>query len=107
MPTNVRRSRVARALKALAHPGRLAMVEALTRREHCVCELQALMGLDLSTVSRHMKLLADAGIVTSERRGKNIFYSLKATCIGDFVACMDSVLAGEACGLKVVRTCRK
>jgi ArsR family transcriptional regulator len=99
MAKSERRVRVARALKALAHPGRLVVVEALSKREHCVCDLQEIMGLDLSTVSRHLKLLADAGIVEYERQGKKVIYRLKTPCIGDFVACIDSVLAGEPCKL--------
>jgi len=101
MAKSLDRVGLARALKALAHPSRLAAVEALAKGPRCVCELQEVMGSDLSTVSRHLKTLADAGLLDSERRGQKIFYRLKTPCIGDFLACIDSVLAGVPCRLLV------
>jgi ArsR family transcriptional regulator len=92
-----------RALKALAHPVRLAMVEELGSGERCVCELRELVGLDLSTVSRHLKLLADAGLLDSRREGRKVFYSLAAPCVIDYLRCMDAVLSGRGCRLVVRR----
>ena len=63
-------------LKALAHPSRLLMLEALAEGEHCVCDLRQLVGLDLSTVSKHLSLLRQAGLVTDERRGSRVYYRL-------------------------------
>ncbi len=88
-----------RALKALAHPSRLAAVEALKGGERCVCELRELVGSDLSTVSRHLKLLVEAGLLESRREGQKIFYGLKAPCITDYLECLDAVLAGRECRL--------
>ena len=53
----------ARMLKALAHPTRLLLVEELARKTRCVCELRDAAGLDISTVSKHLSLLRNAGIV--------------------------------------------
>ena len=44
-------------IKAMGHPSRLAMVEALADGELCVCELQKLVGSDMSTVSKHLSVL--------------------------------------------------
>ncbi len=64
--------------KALAHPARLFMLETLAGGERCVCELREMVGLDLSTVSKHLALLRGAGLVTDERRGTQVFYRLPA-----------------------------
>jgi len=90
-------ARRVRALKALAHPARLAAVESLARGERCVCELQKVMGSDLSTVSRHLRLLVDAGLLASRRQGQWIFYRLRTVCLPDFLKCIDAVLAGGSC----------
>jgi DNA-binding transcriptional ArsR family regulator len=86
------------ALKALAHPGRLAAVRALGKGERCVCELQEVMGSDLSTVSRHVKLLADAGLIASRREGKWIYCRLAAPCVLKFLECLESGLGRRSAG---------
>jgi DNA-binding transcriptional ArsR family regulator len=92
---NQDRIKLARALKALAHPSRLEAVKALTRGQLCVQELQAVMGSELSTVSRHLRTMADAGLIECERRGQRIVYHMKVSCIGDFLDCIEAVLAGK------------
>jgi DNA-binding transcriptional ArsR family regulator len=92
-------ARLARALKALAHADRLAVVRFLADGERCVCEIQEVMGSQLPTVSRHLKLMVDAGILESRRDGQKILYRLKTPCVADFIGCLESVLAGEPCGL--------
>ncbi len=77
----------AKIFKALGHPSRLLMVDALRSGEKCVCELQTLTGADMSTVSKHLSLLKDAGIVSSEKRGTNIYYRLSLCCLDSFLAC--------------------
>lgn len=85
-----RRSKV---IKALAHPSRLLMVDALSGGERCVCDLQALVGADLSTVSKHLSVLKGAGIVLSDKRGLQVFYRLRVPCILSFFSCVDAVFA--------------
>lgn len=80
-------------MKALAHPSRLRMVEALSGGERCVCELQALVGADMSTVSKHLSLLKGAGIVRSEKRGQQVWYRLRVPCLLSFLSCVDAVFA--------------
>lgn len=81
----------ARVLKALAHPTRLLLVEELARKTRCVCELRDAAGLDISTVSKHLALLRNAGIVEDEKRGLKVFYSLKTPCVLNFFKCVESV----------------
>jgi ArsR family transcriptional regulator len=56
-------------LKALAHPNRLRILEALRRDEICNCELGPKLGLEQSNLSRHLLALADAGLVTAHKEG--------------------------------------
>lgn len=84
-----------RVLKALAHPTRLFLVEALGAGERCVCDLTASIGDDISTVSKHLAVLREAGVVSSERRGQQIFYALRVPCVLDVLGCVAGVLEGE------------
>ena len=65
-------------LKVLADPARLQILSMLASAggEVCVCDLTEPLGLSQPTVSHHMKQLREGGFVSSERRGKWIFYSL-------------------------------
>ena len=75
----------AKIFKALGHPTRLLMVDALRDGEKCVCELQSLVGDDMSTISRHLAVLREAGIISSDKRGTNIYYKLSLGCTGELV----------------------
>jgi ArsR family transcriptional regulator len=50
----------------------------------------------MSTVSRHLAILREAGIVLDERRGNQVFYSLRVPCILNFFGCVESVLQAGA-----------
>jgi len=82
----------AKVLKALAHPVRLCMVDALSRRDYCVRELAAMVGLDMSTVSKHLSVLKNAGILVDDKRGLQVFYALKCACITRLFDCAEEVL---------------
>ena len=79
----------AKIFKALGHPSRLKMVESLFDGERCVCELQAIVGSDVSTVSKHLNVLKEAGILQDQRRGTNIYYSLRMKCVATFLNCVE------------------
>lgn len=79
-----------RMLKALSHPSRLLIIDALKDGEKCVCELQVLVGTDLSTVSRHLTLMKNAGLLSDRKVGLNVYYKLKMLCINDFLASLDN-----------------
>ncbi len=82
-------------LKALGHPSRLLMVQALADEPRCVCELAGLVGSEMSTVSRHLMQLKHAGVVSHRREGAKIFYRLRAPCILQFLDCIDRVIDGD------------
>lgn len=85
----------AKIFKALGHPSRLLMVHALRDGEKCVCDLQTLIGADMSTVSRHLAVLREAGVVRSEKRGTSIFYALALTCLDTFLHCTGTLIAAR------------
>ena len=85
----------AQILKALAHPSRLIMVDALSDGEKCVCELQEIVGADMSTVSKHLSVMRNAGLVQSRKVGLQVFYRLKVPCILQFFGCVEAVMASR------------
>ena len=86
----------ARILKALAHPTRLKLVDQLSAHDEvCVCDLTAAIGSDMSTVSRHLTQLKNAGIVESEKHGQMVFYRLRVKCLTGLFGCIESVLKGH------------
>jgi DNA-binding transcriptional ArsR family regulator len=86
----------AQVMKALAHPTRLFIVDELGKGERCVCELAEMIGADVSTVSKHLTVLRQAGIVEDEKRGTQVFYSLRVPCVLRWYACVDGVLKDVA-----------
>jgi len=94
--TKARYEARARILKALAHPARLLMVEELAEGERCVCDLAGMVGSDMSTVSKHLAVLKEAGLVTDEKRGTQVFYTLQTRCALNFLSCVESVLEANA-----------
>ena len=82
--------------KALAHPTRLYIVNELAQGERCVCELCAGIDADISTVSKHLSVLKNAGIVTDDKRGLQVFYRLRCPCILNFFGCVENVLQENA-----------
>jgi ArsR family transcriptional regulator len=82
----------ARVAKALAHPSRLLMLDALSDGECCVCELTELVGADQSTVSKHLAILKQAGIVDDRKDGTKTFYRLKTKCLQGMWECIETVL---------------
>jgi ArsR family transcriptional regulator len=86
----------AKIIKAMAHPTRLFIVDELSRGDRCVCELTEMIGADTSTVSKHLSILRNAGIVEDEKRGLQVFYSLKVPCVLHFFGCVEAVLESSA-----------
>lgn len=83
-------------IKALAHPSRLTIAEALQEGERCVCDLRELIGGDLSTISKHLAVMRDAGLLDLEKRGLNVYYRLRCPCLLSFFECVDSLAPPEA-----------
>ncbi|MCF6284772.1 MAG: metalloregulator ArsR/SmtB family transcription factor [Candidatus Hydrogenedentes bacterium] len=82
----------AKVIKAMAHPSRLLIIDQLIEGEQCVFELTEMIGADKSTVSKHLSVLREAGIVQDEKRGLQVYYSLRVPCITNFFSCVEAVL---------------
>ncbi len=61
-------------LKVLTHPTRLAILDLLRDGEHCVCHMEAYLGLRQSNISQQLAVLREAGVIQDRRDGWNIFY---------------------------------
>ncbi|MCK4550194.1 MAG: winged helix-turn-helix transcriptional regulator [Candidatus Krumholzibacteria bacterium] len=85
-----------RVLKALGHPTRLLIAEELGRGERCVCEFVDMAGVDYSTISRHLNVMKQAGLVEDEKRGKQVFYRLRVPCVLTFMECVEEVIRSGA-----------
>ncbi len=83
----------ARIAKAMAHPSRLLVLEALEQKERCVCDLTELVGADQSTVSKHLAVLKQAGLVEDRKQGVMVYYRVKVCCLAGFWDCIEGVLA--------------
>ena len=74
---SIRQNKLARYLKAMAHPARIAILEILIRKQACVCgELVDDLPLAQSTVSQHLKELKEAGLIKGEIEGPSICYCI-------------------------------
>lgn len=102
--TRARYAARAKVMKALAHPTRLFIVDQLADDPRCVCELTEMVGADVSTVSRHLSVLREAGIVVDDKQGNQVFYSLSVPCVLNWYSCVEGVLkAGARQRLAVIR----
>jgi len=81
----------AEVFKALGHPTRLWIVKQLADgQEHCVCEFVDAIGVQFATISQHLAILRQAGILESDKRGQSVFYRLRCPCILDVVTCIQN-----------------
>ena len=80
---------LAARFKALGDPTRVAILNRLAEGETCVCDLNATFDLSQPTISHHLKVLRDAGLVEASRRGTWAYYRV----VEDALAELSSVLA--------------
>ena len=79
--------------RALAHATRLKIIDLLKAEgEYCVCDLTEELEVSQSTVSKHLRVLKDSGLVNSRKEGLQVYYNLRAPCVGNFFSCLDQVL---------------
>ena len=85
----------AKIIKAMAHPVRLIVIEFLKNGERSFSDIFDLFKLDKSTVSKHLLVLKEAGIVSSRKDGADMIYKLEVPCITDFFSCVTAVIASN------------
>jgi ArsR family transcriptional regulator len=71
--------------RALSDPNRIRIVKMLESRELCVCEVREVLGLSTSTVSKHLTILRDAGLITDSKEGKWVNFRLNQKPESSFV----------------------
>lgn len=94
-----------KVLKAIASAPRLMMLEALAGKDLSVSELTVVAGSDISTVSRHLSVLRNAGIVSSARCGPLVLVHLRTPCVLQFFSCVEKVLGERDCGSRLRPAC--
>ncbi|MEW6375750.1 MAG: metalloregulator ArsR/SmtB family transcription factor [Thermodesulfobacteriota bacterium] len=82
----------AKIIKAMAHPVRLIMIDFLKNGEHSFSDLFDLFELDKSTISKHLLVLKESGIVSSRKEGLDMIYKLEVPCVTDFFSCITAVI---------------
>jgi len=88
-------TRLAAWLKALSHAKRLSIFDLLMEGVQCNCEIHDRLGLSLSLISHHMRILEEAGLVTSERDLEDarwIYYSIDEAALGELKGVLDRFL---------------
>jgi ArsR family transcriptional regulator len=86
--------RFVRVMKALSDPSRVKIIKILGVKELCVCEIQQLLGLAQPTVSKHLKILEEAGLVDYRKEGSWIIYRLSTGEDSDYARVMLGNLDG-------------
>ncbi len=88
-----------RLFKALGDETRLNIVGFLMKNDHCACDFKEVKDKDQTTISRHLKVLTEAGVVKYRKKGRNIIYSIKDDEVRDRLAAMGiEERDGECCG---------
>lgn len=78
--------------KALAHPTRLFIIYEIAENKRSVTELADKVGIDLSTMSKHLEILKSRKIISRIKQGNQVFYRLEFTCILNFFECVNKSL---------------
>ncbi|HNX22542.1 MAG TPA: metalloregulator ArsR/SmtB family transcription factor [Spirochaetota bacterium] len=97
----------ANIIKALAHSSRLFIVDMLNKQPRTVGELTEMIGADTSTVSKHLSVLKNAGIVEDEKKGTTVLYTLKCPCILNFIGCVEDVIESNTNTQMEILSCCK
>jgi len=93
---------MAKVSKALAHAARLYIIHKLNEKEYCVKDITEMIGSDISTVSKHLKVLKEAGIISAEKRGNCVYYSLQTKCVLNIFSCVMNVLDSNKAKLNMI-----
>ena len=76
---------ISQLLAVIGQPARVQILVVIRQQEACVCHLEAVLGMRQASISQHLMLLRKAGLVTTQRDGRNIFYRLANTEIIELI----------------------
>ncbi|MBN1383193.1 MAG: winged helix-turn-helix transcriptional regulator [Deltaproteobacteria bacterium] len=104
-----------KVMKALSDPNRVKLLKLLQEKLMCVCEIQAALGIAQPTVSKHLKILEDAGLVGHKKEGLWVNYFLTdgrkspyaATLLGQLKHWLDTEPEITALHIKLSGICRE
>lgn len=85
----------AKIAKAMAHPSRLLMLDLLQKQEMCVSDITVEVGADQSTVSKHLAILKETGLIGVRKEGAMSYYRVTCGCLDGFFSCMETVLKSD------------
>jgi DNA-binding transcriptional ArsR family regulator len=100
MPVNISTKSseaLAEAFRLLGQPVRIQILLTIATQEACVCHLEAALGIRQAVISQHLMVLREAGLVTANRDGRNIFYCLAKPGLFEAI-CQVAVVAGIPVG---------
>lgn len=83
---------MAKISKALSHATRLFIIDRLNEKEYCLKELTQMIGADNSTVSKHLTVLKNVGIISDEKRGNCVYFKLECPCVLNIFSCAVNVI---------------
>ena len=86
----------AQVAKALAHESRLIIINAVKEKAMCVADLAELVGSDQSTVSKHLTILKNVGILDYRKKSNKVFYHLRTPCVMSFFDCAMEVIRSKS-----------
>jgi len=98
-------ARIARWFHALSDEARIQIVEMLSHKERCVCELEQVLGIAQSRLSFHLKVLKDAGLLADRKEGRWMYYNLQQETLDQIAAYTKSVKPGKHAGSCAVACC--
>lgn len=84
-----------RIFKALADENRLKVLDLLKEGEQCACDILNKLEITQPTLSHHMKILADSGVVKARKQGKWVYYSINPEVCADVVKEFSSVITAN------------
>lgn len=78
--------------KALSHPSRLLIMDELLKKSSCVSDLIKRIGADQTTVSGHLLVLKNAGLVQTTKKGLFVYYESTRPCMAQFFSCLEKAM---------------
>ena len=85
----------AQMLKVLTHPARLAILNILRDGEHCVCHMEAHLGLRQAYISQQLMVLREAGLIQDRRDGWNVYYQVTEPRIFAILSAVEQIIPPE------------
>jgi len=98
-------AQVAQWFHALADETRIRIVELLSHKERCVCELEQVLEVAQSRLSFHLKVLKDAGLLADRKEGRWMYYNLQRETLDQIAAYTRSVKPGKHAGSCTLACC--